>query len=166
MHKLIRAKDDVEDIIDIVPVYQIKGISKLFKLCLPKVQCFCDSLTSPPSERQVSVSQLISGLTNGQKDLSWMAIQGRLLVRSFMHARNLCKTRYCPRCPFVEKTSFFWECRFAQHLLTALEDDLRNSVPRTNLSHHSVLYGLFPGVHTVGAIQEAWSLMNCFKDAI
>ncbi|CAJ0952454.1 unnamed protein product [Ranitomeya imitator] len=38
---------------DIVPVYQIKGISKLVKLCLPKVQCFCDSLTSPPSERQV-----------------------------------------------------------------------------------------------------------------
>ncbi|CAJ0929400.1 unnamed protein product [Ranitomeya imitator] len=37
---------------DIVPVYQIKGISKLVKLCLPKVQCFCDSLTSPPSERQ------------------------------------------------------------------------------------------------------------------
>ncbi|CAJ0946760.1 unnamed protein product [Ranitomeya imitator] len=34
--------------VDIVPVYQIKGISKLFKLCLPKVQCFCDSLTSPP----------------------------------------------------------------------------------------------------------------------
>ncbi|CAJ0966591.1 unnamed protein product [Ranitomeya imitator] len=31
---------------DIVPVYQIKGISKLVKLCLPKVQCFCDSLTS------------------------------------------------------------------------------------------------------------------------
>ncbi|CAJ0945347.1 unnamed protein product [Ranitomeya imitator] len=38
---------------DIVPVYQIKGISKLVKLCLPKVQCFCDSLTSPPSERQI-----------------------------------------------------------------------------------------------------------------
>ncbi|CAJ0966523.1 unnamed protein product [Ranitomeya imitator] len=37
---------------DIVPVCQIKGISKLVKLCLPKVQCFCDSLTSPPSERQ------------------------------------------------------------------------------------------------------------------
>ncbi|CAJ0968769.1 unnamed protein product, partial [Ranitomeya imitator] len=32
--------------------HQIKGISKLVKLCLPKVQCFCDSLTSPPSERQ------------------------------------------------------------------------------------------------------------------
>ncbi|CAJ0948152.1 unnamed protein product, partial [Ranitomeya imitator] len=38
--------------LDIVPVYQIKGISKLVKLCLPKVQCFCDSLTSSPSERQ------------------------------------------------------------------------------------------------------------------
>ncbi|CAJ0936959.1 unnamed protein product [Ranitomeya imitator] len=42
----------LEQNIDIVPVYQIKGISKLVKLCLPKVQCFCDSLTSPPSERQ------------------------------------------------------------------------------------------------------------------
>ncbi|CAJ0966300.1 unnamed protein product, partial [Ranitomeya imitator] len=45
--------DDKEHIKDIVPVYQIKGISKLVKLCLPKVQCFCDSLTSPPSERQI-----------------------------------------------------------------------------------------------------------------
>ncbi|CAJ0952854.1 unnamed protein product, partial [Ranitomeya imitator] len=51
--------------VDIVPVYQIKGISKLFKLCLPKVQCFCDSLTSPPSERQfnallMSVASLLA----------------------------------------------------------------------------------------------------------
>ncbi|CAJ0949929.1 unnamed protein product [Ranitomeya imitator] len=50
---------------DIVPVYQIKGISKLVKLCLPKVQCFCDSLTSPPSERQfnallMSVASLLA----------------------------------------------------------------------------------------------------------
>ncbi|CAJ0964276.1 unnamed protein product [Ranitomeya imitator] len=44
---------------DIVPVYQIKGISKLFKLCLPKVQCFCDSLTSPPSERQNQPSRTL-----------------------------------------------------------------------------------------------------------
>ncbi|CAJ0916217.1 unnamed protein product [Ranitomeya imitator] len=42
---------------DIVPVYQIKGISKLVKLCLPKVQCFCDSLTSPPSERQFEMEE-------------------------------------------------------------------------------------------------------------
>ncbi|CAJ0946009.1 unnamed protein product, partial [Ranitomeya imitator] len=52
---------------DIVPVYQIKGISKLFKLCLPKVQCFCDSLTSPPSERQfnallMSVASLLANV--------------------------------------------------------------------------------------------------------
>ncbi|CAJ0933349.1 unnamed protein product, partial [Ranitomeya imitator] len=52
---------------DIVPVYQIKGISKLFKLCLPKVQCFCDSLTSPPSERQfnallMSVASLLANI--------------------------------------------------------------------------------------------------------
>ncbi|CAJ0917660.1 unnamed protein product [Ranitomeya imitator] len=53
---------------DIVPVYQIKGISKLVKLCLPKVQCFCDSLTSPPSERQfnallISVASLLANGT-------------------------------------------------------------------------------------------------------
>ncbi|CAJ0928076.1 unnamed protein product [Ranitomeya imitator] len=52
---------------DIVPVYQIKGISKLVKLCLPKVQCFCDSLTSPPSERQFNalLMSVASLLANG-----------------------------------------------------------------------------------------------------
>ncbi|KAM4012647.1 uncharacterized protein ACNLHF_004646 [Anomaloglossus baeobatrachus] len=140
IHKLIRAKDEMEN---------IPGLHH-------------DTLET------VWTNVSSAGLTNGHKDLSWMAIQGGLPVRSFMHARNLCKTRYCPRCPFVEETSLhaFWDCRFAQRLLVALEDDLRNSVPRESLSYHSVLYGLFPGTHTVGAIQEAWRLMNCFKDAI
>ncbi|KAM4012169.1 uncharacterized protein ACNLHF_005233, partial [Anomaloglossus baeobatrachus] len=140
IHKLIRAKDEMEN---------IPGLHH-------------DTLET------VWTNVSSAGLTNGHKDLSWMAIQGGLPVRSFMHARNLCKTRYCPRCPFVEETSLhaFWDCRFAQRLLVALEDDLRNSVPRGSLSYHSVLYGLFPGTHTVGAIQEAWRLMNCFKDAI
>ncbi|XP_075684331.1 uncharacterized protein LOC142652566 [Rhinoderma darwinii] len=107
-------------------------------------------------------------LTNGHKDISWMAIQGGLPLRSFMHARNLCKTRYCPRCPFTEETSLhiFWQCPFAQGLLKALEHELKDSVPRNRLSYRSVLYGLFPGNTTDGAIQEAWRLMNCFKDAI
>ncbi|CAJ0939846.1 unnamed protein product [Ranitomeya imitator] len=48
---------------DIVPVYQIKGISKLVKLCLPKVQCFCDSLTSPPSERQVKLYNIVVAIS-------------------------------------------------------------------------------------------------------
>ncbi|KAM4011672.1 uncharacterized protein ACNLHF_005809, partial [Anomaloglossus baeobatrachus] len=140
IHKLIRAKDEMEN---------IPGLHH-------------DTLET------VWTNVSSAGLTNGHKDLSWMAIQGGLPVRSFMHARNLCKTRYCPRCPFVEETSLhaFWDCLFAQRLLVALEDDLRNSVPRGSLSYHSVLYGLFPGTHTVGAIQEAWRLMNCFKDAI
>ncbi|CAJ0955099.1 unnamed protein product [Ranitomeya imitator] len=59
---------------DIVPVYQIKGISKLFKLCLPKVQCFCDSLTSPPSERQfnallMSVASLLANVMYRRPDV-------------------------------------------------------------------------------------------------
>ncbi|XP_056415385.1 uncharacterized protein LOC130357063 [Hyla sarda] len=98
-------------------------------------------------------------LTNGHKDLSWMAVKD---------GRNLCTTRYCPRCRYVEETSLhvFWQCPFAQGLLDALEHQLRDSVPRNCLSYHSVLYGLFPGTHDVEAIQEAWRLMNCFKDAV
>ncbi|CAJ0940554.1 unnamed protein product [Ranitomeya imitator] len=59
---------------DIVPVYQIKGISKLVKLCLPKVQCFCDSPTSPPSERQISagLTKLSSELFIYQKHFDWL----------------------------------------------------------------------------------------------
>ncbi|XP_069801854.1 uncharacterized protein [Dendropsophus ebraccatus] len=107
-------------------------------------------------------------LTNGHKDLSWMAIQGGLPLRSFMHARNLCKTRYCPRCPFVEETSshLFWQCPFAQGLLDALELELSDCVPRNRLTHCAVLYGLFPGNFGDEATREAWRLMNCFKDAI
>ncbi|CAJ0937741.1 unnamed protein product [Ranitomeya imitator] len=168
IQKLIRAKDDVEN------------ITRLHQDTLDIVWI------------NVSSDRLIKG----HKDLSWMAIQGGLPVRSFMHAWNLytnretmktldhiinvkkpqllldpvigyegvlfhawnlCKTRYCPRCPFVEETSLhtFWDCRFAEHLLTAIEDDLKNSVPRARLSHHSVLYRLFPA-HTIRAIQEAW----------
>lgn len=102
-----------------------------------------------------------SRLTNKHKDLAWMAIQGGSAPESF-HARRLCNTRYCPRCPFEEETP----CPFAQALLDALENELRDSVPRSSLLYHSVLHGLFPGVHSVEAIQEAWRLMNCVNDAL
>ncbi|CAJ0958330.1 unnamed protein product, partial [Ranitomeya imitator] len=67
---------------DIVPVYQIKGISKLVKLCLPKVQCFCDSLTSPPSERQfnallMSVASLLANVCFPETYLTVTADRGR-----------------------------------------------------------------------------------------
>ncbi|XP_056430808.1 uncharacterized protein LOC130369495 [Hyla sarda] len=96
-------------------------------------------------------------LTDGHNDLLWMAIQGGLSLRSFMHVHGLCKTRYCPRCLYVEETSMhiFWQCPFVQGLLNALELELRDSVPKNNLLYHSVLYGLFPWVHDGEAIQEA-----------
>ncbi|KAM4012337.1 uncharacterized protein ACNLHF_005029, partial [Anomaloglossus baeobatrachus] len=65
IHKLIRAKDEMEN---------IPGLHH-------------DTLET------VWTNVSSAGLTNGHKDLSWMAIQGGLPVRSFMHARNLCKTR-------------------------------------------------------------------------
>ncbi|CAJ0915854.1 unnamed protein product [Ranitomeya imitator] len=61
MFTLVTSEDIAES--DIVPVYQIKGISKLVKLCLPKVQCFCDSLTSPPSERQVKLYNIVVAIS-------------------------------------------------------------------------------------------------------
>ncbi|CAJ0940669.1 unnamed protein product [Ranitomeya imitator] len=60
---------------DIVPVYQIKGISKLVKLCLPKVQCFCDSLTSPPSERQVIIASPVQCKGNPENMTCWWALR-------------------------------------------------------------------------------------------
>ncbi|KAM4772404.1 uncharacterized protein WCC33_004109 [Rhinophrynus dorsalis] len=60
----------------------------------------------------------------------------------------------------------FWQCPFAQSLLDDLENELKDSVPKRHLSYHSVLYGLFPGTHSYGAIQEAWCIMCCVKDAL
>ncbi|XP_002935172.2 uncharacterized protein LOC100495801 [Xenopus tropicalis] len=107
-------------------------------------------------------------LSNKHKDMSWMAIRGGLPLRTFMHARNLCRYRHCPRCIIYEETSLhtFWDCQFAQVLLDALEHELKDCVPRNLLTHHAVLYGLFQGTHTEGAIQEAWRLINCFKDVL
>ncbi|KAM4694287.1 uncharacterized protein O3C94_004738 [Discoglossus pictus] len=108
------------------------------------------------------------GLTNRHKDTAWMAIQGGLPLRQFMHARGLCRHRHCPRGCVAEETALhvFWQCPFAQDLLDCVADKLEDCVPRRYLSHHSVLYGLFPGTHSIGAIKDAWRLMCCVKDAL
>eukprot|EP00079_Xenopus_tropicalis_P029462 XP_012824861.1 PREDICTED: uncharacterized protein LOC105948215 isoform X1 [Xenopus tropicalis] len=140
IHKLIRAKDKMES---------IPGL--------------------PEDTAKVVWGNVSSdSLTNKHKDMSWMAIQGGLPLRTFMHARNLCRYRHCPRCILYEETSLhtFWDCQFAQVLLDALEHELKDCVPRNLLTHHAVLYGLFQGTHTEGAIQEAWRLMNSFKDVL
>ncbi|XP_063819286.1 uncharacterized protein LOC135057325 [Pseudophryne corroboree] len=102
IYKLIRAKDDLEP---------IPG--------LPSA-----------TAKQVWENVASKRLTNRHKDLSWMAIQGGLPLRSFMHSRNLCRYRHCPRCIIHEETSMhlFWDCAWAQLLLDALENELKNSV--------------------------------------
>ncbi|KAM4702896.1 LOW QUALITY PROTEIN: uncharacterized protein WCC33_011438 [Rhinophrynus dorsalis] len=140
IYKLIRAKDIIET---------ISGL--------------------PAATSKMVWQNLSSGrLTNRHKDTAWMAIQGGLSLRSFMHARNLCRYRHCPRGCVAEETALhvFWQCPFAQALLDDLENELKDSVPKRHLSYHSVLYGLFPGTHSYGAIQEAWRIMCCVKDAL
>ncbi|XP_041429344.1 uncharacterized protein LOC121397172 [Xenopus laevis] len=140
IHKLIRARDEMES---------IPGL--------------------PEDTAKVVWGNVSSDrLTNKHKDIAWMAIQGGLPLRTFMHARNLCRYRHCPRCIIHEETSMhvFWDCRFTQVLLDALEHELRDCVPRNFLTHHAMLYGLFQGTHTEGAIQEAWRLMNSIKDVL
>ncbi|XP_040210308.1 uncharacterized protein LOC120941104 [Rana temporaria] len=58
--------------------------------------------------RNVSSKRLI----NRHKDQAWMAIQGGLLLRTFLHARHLGRYTHCPFCIIQEETSHhvFWEC--------------------------------------------------------
>ncbi|XP_018417154.1 PREDICTED: uncharacterized protein LOC108791230 [Nanorana parkeri] len=107
-------------------------------------------------------------LTNRHKDLAWMAIQGGLPVRTFMHTRNLCRHRHCPFCITEEETALhlFWHCPVAQALLRALEHELKDFVPLTAITHFGVMYGLFCGAFTEDEIGGAWRVMCCFKDAI
>ncbi|KAM5193799.1 uncharacterized protein ACMZJ9_019617 [Mantella aurantiaca] len=140
IHKLIRAKDTMES---------VHG--------LPSDTC-------KYIWRNVSSKRL----TNRHKDLAWMAIQGGLPTRTFMHARNLCRYRHCPFCVIEEETPLhlFWQCEFAQRLLAALEHELRNLMPQTAITHCAVLYGLFCGEFTEDEIEGAWRVMCCLKDAI
>ncbi|KAM4807888.1 uncharacterized protein WCC33_000724 [Rhinophrynus dorsalis] len=129
-----------------------------------------ETISGLPAATSKMVWQNVSSgrLTNRHKDTAWMAIQGGLSLRSFMHARNLCRYRHCSRGCVAEETALhvFWQCPFAQALLDDLENELKDSVPKRHLSYHSVLYGLFPGTHSYGAIQEAWRIMCCVKDAL
>lgn len=140
IHKLIRASDIVET---------VPG--------LPSATC-------KVVWRNVSSKRL----TNRHKDLAWMAIQGGLPLRTFMHARNLCRYRHCPFCIIQEETALhvFWECPFAQDLLRALEPELKDFVPQTAITHFGVLNGLFCGTHSQEDIDGAWRVLCCFKDAL
>ncbi|KAM5152703.1 LOW QUALITY PROTEIN: uncharacterized protein ACMZJ9_010829 [Mantella aurantiaca] len=140
IHKLIRAKDTME------------------------------SVPGLPSDTCKYIWRNVSSkrLTNRHKDLAWMAIQGGLPTRTFMHARNLCRYRHCPFCVIEEETPLhlFWQCEFAQRLLAALEHELRDLMPQTAITHCAVLYGLFCGEFTEDEIKGAWRVMCCLKDAI
>ncbi|KAM5193702.1 uncharacterized protein ACMZJ9_018664 [Mantella aurantiaca] len=140
IHKLIRAKDTME------------------------------SVPGLPSDTCKYIWRNVSSkrLTNLHKDLAWMAIQGGLPTRTFMHARNLCRYRHCPFCIIEEETPLhlFWQCEFAQRLLAALEHELRDLMPQTAITHCAVLYGLFCGEFTEDEIEGAWRVMCCLKDAI
>ncbi|XP_073478657.1 uncharacterized protein [Aquarana catesbeiana] len=140
IHKLIRASDIVET---------VPG--------LPSATC-------KVVWRNVSSKRL----TNRHKDLAWMAIQGGLPLRTFMHARNLCRYRHCPFCIIQEETALhvFWEFPFAQDLLRALEPELKDFVPQTAITHFGVLNGLFCGTHSQEDIDGAWRVLCCFKDAL
>ncbi|KAJ1217968.1 hypothetical protein NDU88_005555 [Pleurodeles waltl] len=107
-------------------------------------------------------------LTNQHKDIAWMAIQGGLPVRAFMHARGLNRYKSCPRGCTVDETTYhlFWECAYAQDLLKALSTELGAWKPTTCITADSVMYGLFPGSHALGDLQGCWRLLCCLKDVL
>ncbi|KAJ1212636.1 hypothetical protein NDU88_000291 [Pleurodeles waltl] len=107
-------------------------------------------------------------LTNQHKDIAWMAIQGGLPVRAFMHARGLNRYKSCPRGCTADETTYhlFWECAYAQDLLKALSTELGAWTPTTCITADSVMYGLFPGSHALGDLQGCWRLLCCLKDVL
>ncbi|KAM4677974.1 uncharacterized protein O3C94_009979 [Discoglossus pictus] len=164
-----------QDVIKFVREHQLQSIKP--DLWTPKViykllrsKDIMESVDGLPVKTAETVWDNVSSkrLTNRHKDTAWMAIQGGLPLRQFMHSRELCRYRHCPRGCTAEETSLhvFWQCPFAQNLLDRLADELKDCVPRRYLTYHSVLYGLFHGTHSVGAIQDAWRLMCCVKDAL
>ncbi|KAJ1128175.1 hypothetical protein NDU88_006554 [Pleurodeles waltl] len=88
-------------------------------------------------------------LTNHHKDIAWMAIQGGLPVRAFMHARGLNRYKPCLRGCTADETSYhlLWECAYAQDLLKALSTELGAWIPTSCITADSVMYDLFPGSH-------------------
>ncbi|KAM4699100.1 uncharacterized protein O3C94_000703 [Discoglossus pictus] len=164
-----------QDVVKFVREHQLQSIKP--DLWTPKViykllrsKDIMESVDGLPAKTAETVWDNVSSkrLTNRHKDTAWMAIQGGLPLRQFMHARGLCKYRHCPRGCTAEETSLhvFWQCPFAQNLLDSLADELKDCIPRRYLTYHSVLYGLFHGTHSVGAIQDAWRIMCCVKDAL
>ncbi|KAJ1185214.1 hypothetical protein NDU88_002008 [Pleurodeles waltl] len=106
--------------------------------------------------------------TNHHKDITWMAIQGGLPIRAFMHAGGLNRYKSCPRGYTADETTYhlFWECAYTQDLLKALSTELGAWIPTPCITADSVMYGLFPGSHTLGDLQGCWRLMCCFKDVL
>ncbi|KAM4675847.1 uncharacterized protein O3C94_008459 [Discoglossus pictus] len=164
-----------QDVVKFVREHQLQSIKP--DLWTPKViyKLLCsndimESVDGLPAKTAETVWDNVSSkrLTNRHKDTAWMAIQGGLPLRQFMHARGLCRYRHCPRGCAAEETSLhvFWQCPFAQNLLDSLADELKDCVPRRYLTYHSVLYGLFHGTHSIGAIKHAWRIMCCVKDAL
>ncbi|KAJ1167540.1 hypothetical protein NDU88_007931 [Pleurodeles waltl] len=140
IHRLIRSMDTTEPVSDLPPATATR---------------VWENVSSP-------------SLTNRHKDIAWMAVKGGLPVRSFMHSRGLCPHRECQRgCPAEEPTyHLFWACPFAQRLRGALKQEMEAHIPYPNITHHSVLYGLFPKTHSVEAIQGCWRILCCVKDIL
>ncbi|KAJ1166968.1 hypothetical protein NDU88_007361 [Pleurodeles waltl] len=48
----------------------------------------------------------------------------------------------------------------------ALKQEMEAHIPYPNITHLSVLYGLFPKTHSVEAIQGCWRILCCIKDIL
>ncbi|KAJ1197832.1 hypothetical protein NDU88_001678 [Pleurodeles waltl] len=51
-------------------------------------------------------------------------------------------------------------------LRAALSQEMEAHIPFPNITHQSVLYGLFPKTHSVEAIQGCWRILCCIKDIL
>lgn len=108
---------------------------------------------------------LTKGVTNRQKEISWMAFQGCLLTKSFLKARNLARDDRCPRegCGEVETAAHvFWECNFAKSVCKK-EEKFVNGVVE-NMCFLGCFFGLVGG--RVQQRRKAWIFFAILKEVL
>lgn len=116
---------------------------------------------------QIWKSMSTRGVTNRQRDISWMTFMGCLTTMSFLKSRDLVRSELCPRegCGGVEDVfHLFWNCVFAKEVLGKLKSFLREVVGVVFVREEMVVLGLWR--LEKNAARKAWCFSVVYKEVM